>query len=65
MTSDPNRKLNLSDPGHDAAGDELELILEEGEADQASASDDAGSDSFLERFPVAPRQPRKSGTDPA
>lgn len=44
-------KLTLSDPGHDAAGDEIERILQDSE-DEASA-EDAGHDSFLERFPSA------------
>ncbi|MDR4308490.1 hypothetical protein IHQ68_17865 [Chelatococcus sambhunathii] len=54
---DPDRepKLQLADPGRDAAGDEIERILEAAEQIEGGAAEDAGFDSFLERFPaVAP-----------
>ncbi|WP_020180011.1 hypothetical protein [Methylopila sp. M107] len=57
MNSERERKLSLSDPGREAAGDELERILEEQElAEAGEPTEDAGFGSFLERFPIAARR---------
>lgn len=56
MTAERDRKLTLSDPGRDAAGDELELMLEEAERDEAEPAEDSGPDSFLDRLPRRPRE---------
>jgi hypothetical protein len=59
MNSERERKLGLSDPGRDAPGDELERILEDAEPTVENATaEDAGCDSFLERFPPDPRKRR-------
>lgn len=50
-------KLALSDPGRDAAGDELELIFREAEEEDPSSAEDSGAESFLDRLPP-PRAPR-------
>ncbi len=63
MDSDRERKLQLADPGRDAAGEEIERILEAAEQaeDEATTAEDAGFDSFLERFPTLLRKKAAQG----
>lgn len=49
MAAERERNLTLSDPGRDAAGEELDLILQESE--DTEPAEDAGFESFLERLP--------------
>ena len=56
MAAERERKLTLSDPGRDAAGDELEMLLRDGD-DQPC--DDVAFDGFLERLPPEARAGRK------
>lgn len=49
MAAERERKLTLSDPGRDAAGDELDLLL--GQSADDEPGDDVAFDGFLERLP--------------